>query len=134
MKLGTAAENGSGNVDLSVSGRISRSSCWIGLRIPRAAAWRSGSEYSRRWAIQPSFNERPNMSRKFLPTVCTSFLCILSKSEQDWHTYKNIPRGVVLRAEPGNVTLDWFADPGCSDSVDRSRTDEIAVQQENLLS
>jgi hypothetical protein len=74
------------------------------------------------------------MSGKLLPTVCTCFLRILSKSEQDWHTYKDIPSGVALLAEPYNVALDRVADPGGMDSIDRSRADEIAIQHENLLS
>jgi hypothetical protein len=47
---------------------------------------------------------------------------------------QNIPRGIVLFAEPGNVTLYRVADPGCSNSIDRGRADAITVQHENLLS
>ena len=48
--------------------------------------------------LQPSFNERLNMGREFLPATCTAPLRKLSESEQDRHTYKNIPRSVVLLA------------------------------------
>ena len=57
------------------------------------------------------------MSREFLPAPCSSLLRKLSESERDGHTYKNIPRGVVLLAEPGTVTLNRVADPGCLDSI-----------------
>ena len=100
-----------------------RSSVALGLRILLC-----------RWRFSQVSNERRNMRRKFLPTVCTSFLCILCPNRSRIGTRTKTFRGIVLLAKPGNVTLDRVTDPGCSDSVDRSRTDEIAVQQDNLLS
>src|SRR5271154_6459926 len=85
-------------------------------------------------ARQPIFDERVNVAREFLPATCPGPLSKLSKSEQDRHPYKDIPRGIVLHAEPDNVMLDRVADPGCPDSIDCGRADEIAVQHDNLLS
>ena len=76
---------------------------------------------------QPSFDEGLNMGREFLPAFCAGPLCKLSKSDQDRHTYKNIPRGLASLAEPHNVTLDRVADPGCPDSIDSGRANEITV-------
>jgi hypothetical protein len=56
------------------------------------------------------------------------------RTGEDGHPYKNIPSGVVLLGEPHNVTLHRVANPGCPDSVDRGRADEIAVQHDDLLS
>jgi hypothetical protein len=57
----------------------------------------------------------------------------LSEPEQDGHTCKNIPRGVALLAEPGNVAFDGVAEPGCLDSVNGGGAYEIAIQHGNLL-
>ena len=83
---------------------------------------------------QPRLDKRFNMGREFLPALRATPLCKLSESEQDGHPYKNIPRGVVSLAEPHDVPLDRATNPGCTDSVDGGRADEIAVQHDNLLS
>jgi hypothetical protein len=83
---------------------------------------------------QPGLDKRFDMGREFLPFLRANPLCKLSEPEQDRHPSKNVPRGVVSLAEPYNVTLDCVANPGCTDSVDSGRADEIAVQHENLLS
>jgi hypothetical protein len=84
--------------------------------------------------LQPVFDERLDVTRKFVESARTGYPGKVSKAHQDWYTYKHIPRGVVLLAEPGNVTLDGVADPRCADSVHGSRADEVTVQHDNLLS
>jgi hypothetical protein len=39
-----------------------------------------------------------------------------------------------LLAEPRYVTFDGVANPGCADSIDRGRADEISVEHNSLLS
>jgi hypothetical protein len=67
-------------------------------------------------ALQPIFDERLNVGGEFLPATGPGPLSKLSESEQDRNTYKNIPCGVALLAEPRNVTFDGVANPGCADS------------------
>lgn len=60
---------------------------------------------------QPIFDERLNMGGEFFPATCPGCLSKLSKSEQNGHTYKNIPGSVALLAEPPDVAFDRIADP-----------------------
>jgi len=77
--------------------------------------------------IQPVFDERLNMHRKFIPVTRTCPLRKLSEADQDGYPEGHVSTGVVLLGEPHYVALNRVADPGCADSIDRGRTDEIRV-------
>lgn len=58
----------------------------------------------------------------------------ISKTNQDRYTERHISGRVTPFSQPGNVTLDPFANPRSADSVHSSRADEITIEHNNLLS
>jgi hypothetical protein len=79
-------------------------------------------------------NEGFHLSGEISPGFGPMVLRVSGKVHQRWHTAEYVSRHVTLLMQPSNVALDWFAEPGGSDTVTGLWFEEIMFDHDNGLS
>ena len=72
------------------------------------------------------------MGREVLPTRGASGAREFPEVPQDRHAVEDIPRGVALLGEPGDVALDGLPDPRGPYLIEGLRTNEVPLQHRQL--
>src|SRR6266496_2752740 len=79
-------------------------------------------------------NERLHLSGEISPGFGPTVLRIAGKMHQCWHPAEYVALCVTVLMQPGDVALDWFAEPGGSDTVTCLWFEEIMFNHNNGLS
>src|SRR2546427_4428564 len=87
---------------------------------------------SRSALLHPRLDKRSDVGREVLPTRGASGAREFPEVPQDRHAVEDIPRGVALLGEPGDVALDGLPDPRGPDLIEGLRTNEVPLQHRQL--